>query len=68
MQRVYGPCNTQFDCWPKNFPDGTYCLRVQRVDRVLTTDGYRRYVLATGDCSTLSEKLSALRVPPVKAS
>jgi hypothetical protein len=60
MQRVYGPCNTQFDCSPKNFADGTYCLRVQRVDRVLTTDDYRWYVFASGDCSTLSEKLQCV--------
>lgn len=58
MQRVYGTRNTQFDCWPTDFADGMrFCMQVRHVRHVSTGGGERWYILATGDCRTLSQEL-----------
>jgi len=63
MQRVYGTRNTQFNCWPTAFANEMrFCMQVRYIRHVSRGGGERWYILASGDCRTLSPELQCTSI------
>lgn len=48
MTKVYGDFSAKLNCWPMQSDNERYCMRIDRVDKIVTDQGPRLYVLAQG--------------------
>jgi ribosomal protein L40E len=49
MKTAYGDYDQKYSCWKAKDADGQdYCMRIARTDKIMTNEGERIYVLATG--------------------